>query len=753
MSPAAGPRPSSPSPWWQPAARVLLPAAAFAAFLACYWRLYNPAAAIPAYGDVLENLWAIDWFLNGLREGGPLLFVPHVFMPEGWSLATFANGLGVFLAATPLAGLTSAAVAFNALQLTSFVVAYFGAYRMGRLVAGRGAAVLIALLFLLWGGRWVRLGGHLNLLLGSALLPWLVIAIEQAVAASGRRRWAWSAVAGVVWAATISFSLYFLWIGFFLVAAWLLGAAVGRRVRPAGALLHLVVAGGVALLLCAPYLYVYWSRQESVTGYDIRHVNEWGMSLDGLAALYPDHPLPALRALAARQTGGERTEAAFSGFGLVPVALALFGLATYGRPTRNRPPQWAAILSAAGIGLILALGTTIRWNGAPVSAPALRPLNEALWDAGHALKPTVFPGPDAPPEFADALPAPGLIPAILAPFYEGARVTARFLLVAAPGVLLLAALGFDRLPRRWLKLLVAALLLIEAARAPLTGAPFPPPSHPAFAAAAGLSLAPGQSLLDLASPTPRLLAPAIGGEALWASTLHGQPIAAGGGSVLPAHTAYLRDWFLTRPNPAGAAELPWLLRGYGIRYVLLHMSPEPGDAAAQLAAGTADLLPLGCHDGPPAPPWNYPICLLEVAPPALPSVSVHLADGWSGVEPWGVWAVGGESAVGWAATAARETRFAVEAFPFCVDGAPPEQSVEFVVADPTGADQVVASHRWETCDVALLEVVVPAEQVDIGWNRMALRFARADRPADVTGGANPDTRELSAGFTRFERLP
>ena len=141
-----------------------------------------------------------------------------------------------------------------------------------------------------------------------------------------------------------------------------------------------------------------------------------------------------------------------------------------------------------------------------------------------------------------------------------------------------------------------------------------------------------------------------------------------------------------------------------------------------------------------------------MAPAALPAVTVHLARGWSGVEPWGVWALGRESAVGWAATAGRETRFAVEAFPFCVDNQPTGQTVEFVVDDRVVGDQVVAAHRWDSCDAAQIEVVVPAELVAIGWNELTLRFGRADRPADVTGGANPDGRELSVGFTRLERI-
>lgn len=735
-------RTTAPPAWWRPAAQLVAPTAVFVLFLVYQWRIVDMAARVPAYGDVLENIWAIDWFLDGLRAGqGLRLFAPQIFMPEGWSLSTFANGLGVFALALPIAALSSAAVAFNVLQLAGFFVAYFGAYRLGRLVAGQGAAILIALLYLLWGGRWLRVAGHLNILLGSALLPWLILALERALA-DRPGRWRWAVAAGLVWALAITFSLYFIWIGFFLSAAWLLGAALSRRATWRGALWRLLVAGGAAALACAPYFYLYWRSQSAATGYDVRHVNGWNMSLDWLPALFPDHRLAALRQIAVRQVNGIRVEGSFSGFGLLLPLVALLGLVA--RRARQRAGGAADSTGVVILtGVVLALGMTLQWDSQFVPAPALQPLNEAIWDLGRAVKPDVFPGPDAPPEFATAVPLPGLLLAAVVPFFEDARVPARYLMIAAPAILLLVALGIERLPRVWLKAAVALLLLVEAARFPLTGVPFPPPPHPAFAALPARPPGPGESVLDITVPGPGYLTLGVGGEILAATALHGWPIAGGGGSVLPQHAAYLRDWLLTHPDPAGAAEFPTLLRDYGIRFVLLHMPP---DGLERLAAGTDELIAAGCHTNPAGPPWDRPICILEVAPPVLPAVNVHLARGWSDVEPWGVWALGRESAIGWAATAGRETRFAVEAFPFCLDDAPPDQTVEFVVAG-----QVVAAHEWATCNAAPLAIVVPAELVQVGWNEMTLRFGRADRPADVTGGANPDPRELSVGFSRLER--
>lgn len=741
---------SSPAPaddearrpgWWSTAGRYL-PVVAFLAFLLYYWRIYDLGGRMTGYGDALEYVWAIDWFKEGLRNGeGIRLFVPGVFMPEGWSLATFANGLGVFALAVPIAFALNGAAAFNILVLLSFVAAYGGIYRLVRLAAGRGIAALMGLLYLLWGGRWLRISGHLHILLGSTLLPWIILCLEGALR-GGRRWWLWAVAAGLLWALAISFSMYFIWFGLFLVAGWLLGAVVRRRAGAVRASLILLGSGGVAALVSLPYFYLYLRASATVKGFNIQEVNIYNLSLDWLPALLPHHPIPALAEFAMRQTDGAPTEAAFSGFGIILLVLAIIGL--MGRT--RRPDLRAAAAITAGIGIVLALGPILHWNGEPVAVPALRPLNEAIWDVGHALKPDIFSVPDAPPAFATGVPLPGLLLSATVPFFEGARVSARYLLIAAPGILLLAAMALEKRPRRRLVALVAVLLLIEAARTPVRGLPFPPPAHPAFAWLAAHPVAPGESVLDLHQPRPDMAVPIISGEALRAATIHRQPIAGGGGSVLPLHFYYLLSWFVQHPNPAASPELPWLLRGYGVRYVLLHL--RAGDTAAleALAAGGDDLAPVDCFDGPGGPPWNYPICIVELRPPALPALNVEPASGFSAPEAWGIWATGEQSTARWFATNTAAARFAVEAFPHCVEGQP--QRLEIVVAGT-----VIAAHDWTDCATWQTEIVIPAELVTIGRNEIELRFAHADRPVDITGSANPDTRPLSVGFTRFQRLP
>ncbi len=739
-------RSSTPTPpvWWRPAAGKVLPAVPLVVLLAAYWRIPHFGSQLPGHGDALEYLWAIDWFLDGLRAGdGARLFVPHVFMPEGWSLATFANGLGVFALAVPIAAFSSAAAAFNALVVASFFIAYLGQYRLTRLATGRGAAVLVALLYVLWGGRWVRIQGHLHILIGSALLPWLLFFADRALA-RGRRGWPWALAAGVVWAVAISFSLYFIWLGLVPVVGWLAGAVAGRRVPLGRAAGRLLLIGLAAVLPAAPYLYLFWRNESESAGFTITQVNLYNLSLDWLPALYPAHPVPALAEFAIWQTGGAANESIYAGFGVLLAALALVGL--FARRSR----RWAPAAVVAVVGVVLALGPTLHWRGEPVHWPPLRPINEVIWDVGHALKPDIFPEDDAPAVFATAVPLPGLALSAVVPFFEGARVPSRYLLVAAPAVLLLAAVAVERLTRHrrrgaLLFMALAALLLVESARRPITGLPAPPPSHPAFDWLAAQPTPHGRSVIDIAPISPHVLSAAIGGDVLVASTLHGRPIVGGGGSVLPLHYTFVREWFFAHPDPVAEAELPALLRAYGVGHVLVHMMPGGPPGLERLSAGSAELQPVDCFGPAAGPPWTYPICILEVVPPAA-AIGIHPAEGFSAVEPWGVWATGTEAQARWFATSdERPARFAVEAFPYCVEGQP--QSVEFVVGG-----RALAAHRWEECEPWRGELFIPAELVTLGANDITLRFGRATRPADHTGGHNPDTRPLSVGFARFEKV-
>ena len=80
-----------------------------------------------------------------------------------------------------------AAFAYNVATLLSFFAAFAGMFRLARQFSKSILlATAAALLFTFWGFRWIRINGHLNVLLSSTLLPWLLLCLERGLKA--RRR-------------------------------------------------------------------------------------------------------------------------------------------------------------------------------------------------------------------------------------------------------------------------------------------------------------------------------------------------------------------------------------------------------------------------------------------------------------------------------------------------------------------------------------------------------------------------------------
>lgn len=123
-----------------------------------------------------------------------------------------------------------------------------------------------------------------------------------------------------------------------------------------------------------------------------------------------------------------------------------------------------------------------------------------------------------------------------------------------------------------------------------------------------------------------------------------------------------------------------------------------------------------------------------------------LREGWSPVEPWGMWATGLDSRAQWLALAPGGFRLEVEAFPQC---------------DPTRSQQVqitvngtpLAEHRWPGCDPWASAIDIPAEQMRLGWNDLMFHYEYAASPAELSQGVNGDPRPLSTGFTKLSVTP
>jgi len=717
------------------------PAAVLGAMLAWGWREQDFFRSIPHYGDTLEMMWALSWYGDAIRAGQTIALYPLAFYPGGWH---YSENLVMLLALLPLHWIGGPAFAYNIGVLFTFVLAFVGTYKLARGFVERGPATVASLLVSFWGFRWFHNIGHLNILIGSALLPWILWALDRALRTPGRSR-GWLVLTGVLWAASMSGSMYFASLAGAAVAVWIAGYLAARAISWRTAAGTLAIPASVALLLSAPAIYWMWQNtaKDGVAFYTIGELNYWNASLNSLPLPSIEHPL--LGSFVRSIFGGQPYEQGAANLGLLASLLAIVGLFA-----ALRRERWRPVLFLAGTGLLLALGLTLRWDNASLSWPLLRPIDAGLWQLGHLLKPSLFTTAQPPAPFDNAVPLPGLLLVAIVPFMERARVFARYMFVGAIGVFLLTALGLTLVRRAWVRIALALLLVLEVLPAPLAGLPFPPQSHPAFewlkqqplpTESRGVGGAEGIADIFAAHPyTPVLL---NDGETVLATLYHGKGTAAGASSIWPADTAFLNTWLSSHEHAFWNPDLVPILRFYRTRYILLHMRGEWEQGLLAEAKQNKEIRLLQCFEPPASPgPWDYPICVLEVVPPSQPDLNLVLDDGWSGKEDWGVWAEGTTSRAFWVATQETPNTLQVQAFPHCQRTQ--HQGVTFEVNGVS-----LATHRWDDCEPWSTTVTVPASLVRRGRNDLVVRSEYAVRPSDSSDEQSNDTRPLSVGFTKL----
>lgn len=717
-----------------------LPWFALGLFLLLGWRVTDLSGSVAAYGDTLEMLWGISWFGDHILAARSPLFYPLVFHPEGWYTAASSNSPTLFVALLPLYSAGGAAFAFNIGTLASFLLAFSGTYCLARTFSESVvAATLAALLYTFWGFRWLRIGGHLNQLLASSFLPWLVLSLENGLRAPKSRRRLWPLAVGVIWGTSIACSLYFAWIGGTVILVWMIGRSVGRRALWGPALRCAFCSAVVALLMSSPALFLFFKASRLAGGSTtlLGWNDLWGASLNSIPRPFTGHPW--LRPVADLLYRGPNDESAAVSLGLVASAVGIVGFWRMRRERLWRPILWLTI-----VGLVLAMGYTLRWDGKTVTWDALRPLDEIIWKAGHLLKPGLFVSDKPFAPFDRGIPLPGLVLTAAIPFWEGARTLSRFAFIAMPGFFLLVAHQAMATSGKTGRLLLLVLLLLEIVPRPSSVRSAIIPSHPAFDWVLQNS-EPGEAIVDLGVPrSPTSAELLIGGSTLWATRYHQRPTASGAGSVWPAHTWFLRDWLLQHEHPLLDLDFVPLMRYYGVKYVLLHMDGSYAESILAEARDNSELVQSGCFEPPKEPsPWPYSICVITVRAPKMPQLNVVLEAGWSGAESWGVWAEGVESKARWVATAAVETRLLIDAFPQCI--ADRQQNLTLEVNG-----LLVGTHQWQSCEPWSAELLVPASSVRIGWNEIVLHYGYAARPIDSTKGSNADARALSVGFSRLQ---
>lgn len=737
-------------PLFQPglvrAAGWILSWMAFLGFMLWAWGTRDIFRTVPHYGDALETIVSTTWFSDALASGQNPLIYPYNYFPEGWRVGSHSVGALLYLVLVPLVRIGGGAFAYNVAMLFTCVFGFAGALLLARRHLTPLPATVVALAITFWSMRWgAALEGRLNIFLAAAMLPWMLWGVERAFATPSRRRRAgWLILVAVFWAVAFNLSLYFVFIGGIMLALWMLLSTGSKLETWQKRFLALCFTCAALLLFGAPWLILnlHESAIAAPSFYRIAEVNFAGASLNSFPIPFLFHPWLASFARALYR--GEPWEQGIGNLGLAWTLVALLGLVL-----ARQHKAWRPAVAVALVGLIFALGLTLHWDGQTVQWSALRPLNAALWQVGHNLKPDFFVETQPPAPFADAIPLPALLLSIFAPFWERGRVFARYTLAASVAVLLLAGMALAEVRRLWpkrpiaglaLQLALAGILLFEIVPPPLNVLPFPPAGHPAYTWLSQQSMS-GEGVANVFAAHPSTLVLSINGSNLLSPSYTKQATVAGAAGVRPRHTDALNEWLATHEHPFWNPDFAPILRSYRVRYIVMEMLGEWEPGLWQEAQAATEIKPVACFAAPQGiSPWDWPICILEVLPPSSPAFNVLLHDGWSGLEEWGVWAEGTRSDTQFIATARVAARLELGVFPLCVPGK--NQRITVAV---NGA--AVAAHEWRDCEPWNAAVEIPASAIRVGFNDLTLRAAYAEPPPQA--GSN-DPRKLSVGFTQLK---
>ena len=477
-------------------------------------------------GDVLGNLWALDWVSRHLLEP-TRLFAANIYYPDAHSLAYTESLLAQALVAGPLvASGVPLVAAYNVIWLLTFPLSGLGAFLLARHVSGSSWGAALAGMAYAFSSYRLESLAHIQTL----SIQWFPFVLLFLLKSLERPR-----VLNLVGldAFVLLQALSSGYYAALLVPTLLIPMAFAVRRGGTQALTRVALALALAALAAAPAFLPYWQAQRAL---DLRrHHNElvgwsaaWSSYLRPSAQLWSPTLAPLRRAF--------KDGPAFYP-GTTVVVLTAAALLLRARSSR-------VFIALAATGVLLSLGPEMH------------------------LGPWLVPGPY---EALRSLPGFRLL-----------RTPYRMAPMALVAFSALAATGWAALEERWASfrrwgwlLLLLATVEGGAIRTSLFG---PMPEIAPFAR--WLADAPPGAVLEV--PWTTYDAPAV-----YASVIHGQRLVNGWGAFAPPRSIRLGTWGIRWPGP-GAVHV---LRGAGVRYVVVHTDRVPVNQRDRLAA--LDALPRG----------------------------------------------------------------------------------------------------------------------------------------------------------------
>jgi hypothetical protein len=382
----------------------VLPAYVAFTFAALWPVVERFGSAIPASVGPFDppfQAFLLGWDWHALTTAPLRIFEAPIFHPEPRTLTYMDHMIGETLLASPILAAGSLAAGYNFVLFVSYVLSAWGIYRLTRLFGvPRFGAFLAGMLFIVRPYRWA----NLDLLnqLQTQFLPWGLYFAARYV----RRKRFRDAAATL---ALLTAQVYFGWYYAYILLIGLLVVGVHAIVEKTGGIPRrqwkaLAVSSALALIAILPVTWPYVAEHRSMPGFH--------RSL-GQTALYSADLFDYVRSNA--QMLETRLLALPSGHqaywpGVIAVMLGIVGAAV---AWRIRAPLAKLPLSLAATGFVLSFGPIPHIGG------------RAFW-----------------------IPLPYALLYFIVPGFSSMRAPARFAVLVALAVVVLAGVGYTKLEAR-----------------------------------------------------------------------------------------------------------------------------------------------------------------------------------------------------------------------------------------------------------------------------------------------------------------
>ncbi len=662
--------------------------------IASFWRNLNIFTTLPAGGDAFEIVWGIMWYNHALTEFVNPFFYPYIFHPEGWPLGIFAHTPLLFLLAQPFYLIGGDVFAYNAIAILSFIVAYIGSIKYFRLFTKTHfTTLLVSAAYTFIAMRSIRSGGHLHILWATGLSPFFALYLHRWYLREEESIWHTDLLwAGVSWGLMISFSLYTIFL------APLMFLLLERKLFDWKKLIQIPIVGAIALLIgsSAVLPYYFSSRSIEVENPIVNALVFWAQSVNHIFIPSIFHPIPFIQDLVAPFVEGPTTENHMQNIGFITLIIVVVALWL---KFTQKSKRYYGHLYLLIISLIFTVGPILKISDQPVviNSSILESINSGLWSMGHRLKPDVFFTSHIQDDFKNAIPLPAYLFTIFIPFWESARVTARFAYVTLFGAIGIAAAGLDKLPLPF-KILLSVLWIIELV--PASNTPLDlnfDNMHPAYQWISEQPIEAGKGIIEVDDNIMHSALP------LYLSWQTKVPSASATGSFKLEHTRFLFDqvgeWVDTPPE-----HLAHVLTAYDVQFVMVHnVSDTSQEIWEHLIDNPSYFAEIGCF-----PPESYPVCIVEINN-QLNQTNIFPTSGLTQSETSGDWVAEGVSSFNFIATSERDYQVEFSASPLCVGDQ--FQSMIWHLQD-----EVLFEYSGTDCETITADFVISQESIDLGWN-------------------------------------